>query len=40
MSIRFRELIQPGTNFEFVGRNKLWLTISAIAVFVSLARLH
>jgi preprotein translocase subunit SecF len=39
MSIRFRELIQPGTNFEFVGRNKLWLTLSAIAVFVSLAML-
>ncbi len=39
MSIRFRELIQPGTNFEFVGRSRLWLTISVIAVLVSLAML-
>ena len=39
MSIRFRELIQPGTNFEFVGRSKLLLTVSTIAVVLSLAML-
>jgi preprotein translocase subunit SecF len=39
MSIRFRELIQPGTNFEFVGKTKLLLTLSTIAVIVSLAML-
>jgi hypothetical protein len=30
----FRELLQPGTNFEFIGKQRLWLTISLI---VSLA---
>jgi preprotein translocase subunit SecF len=39
MSIRFRELIQPGTNFEFVAKSRLWLTISTIAVILSLAML-
>src|SRR5262249_7556473 len=39
MSIRFRELIQPGTNFEFVGKTRLWLTLSTIAVLVSLLML-
>src|SRR5215467_7000622 len=37
--MRFRELIQPGTNFEFVGKTRLWLTVSVIAVFLSLAML-
>jgi preprotein translocase subunit SecF len=36
MSMRFRELIQPGTNFEFVGKTRLWLTLSCIAVALSL----
>ncbi len=38
-NIRFRELIQPGTNFEFVGKTRLWLTLSVIAVLLSLAML-
>jgi len=37
--MRFRELIQPGTNFEFVGKTRLWLTLSVIAVFISIAML-
>src|SRR5215813_14361762 len=37
--MRFRELIQPGTNFEFVGKTRLWLTLSVIAVLFSLAML-
>src|SRR5262245_30308669 len=39
MSYNFRELIKPGTNYEFVGRNRLWLTVSLIAVLVSIAML-
>jgi preprotein translocase subunit SecF len=39
MSTQFRELIQPGTNFEFVGKTRLWLTLSAIAVALSIAML-
>jgi preprotein translocase subunit SecF len=38
-NIRFRELIQPGTNFEFVGKTRLWLTLSVIAVLFSIAML-
>src|SRR6266545_4176196 len=41
---RFRELIQPGSNFEFMGRAKLWFTLSIIVcaacigmLFVNLA---
>jgi preprotein translocase subunit SecF len=30
----FRELLKPGTNFEFIGKQRLWLTISLL---VSLA---
>ena len=26
----FRELIKPGTNFEFMGRAKLWFTLSVV----------
>jgi preprotein translocase subunit SecF len=37
--MRFRELIQPGTNFEFVGKTRLWLTLSVIAVLLSIAML-
>lgn len=39
MSTRFRELIRPGTNFEFVGKTRTWFTISLIAVVVSIAML-
>ena len=28
----FRELIKPGTNFDFIGRARLFTTISFIAV--------
>ncbi len=37
--MQFRELIQPGTNFEFVGKTRMWLTISVIAVLFSIAML-
>jgi preprotein translocase subunit SecF len=37
--MRFRELIQPGTNIEFVGKIRLWFTLSAIMVFLSVAML-
>src|SRR5262245_49030880 len=37
--MRFRELIQPGTNFEFVGKTRMFLTISVIAVLFSIAML-
>src|SRR5437762_2740757 len=37
--MRFRELIQPGTNFEFVGKTRTLLTISAIMVAISIAML-
>src|SRR5512144_1762764 len=39
MTTRYRELIQPGTNFEFVGKTRLWLTLSVIAVCLSIAML-
>jgi preprotein translocase subunit SecF len=39
MTMRFRELIQPGTNFEFVGKTRMWLTISLFAVLFSIAML-
>lgn len=39
MPYTFRELVRPGTNFEFVGRIKLWVTISGIALLLSLAML-
>jgi preprotein translocase subunit SecF len=37
--MRFRELIQPGTNFEFMGKRRLFLTISLCATLISLAML-
>src|SRR5262245_21385445 len=37
--MHFRELIQPGTNYEFVGKSRMFLTISAIVAFLSLAML-
>ncbi len=37
--MRFRELIQPGTNYEFVGKTRLFLTLSTILVVVSLLML-
>jgi preprotein translocase subunit SecF len=39
MALVFRELIQPGTNFEFVGRRRLWFTISIIACLISIGML-
>jgi preprotein translocase subunit SecF len=39
MSMHFRELVRPGTNFEFVGKSRMFLTISAILTLVSLALL-
>jgi preprotein translocase subunit SecF len=35
----FRELIRPGTNFEFVGRTRLWVAISVLAIALSIAML-
>jgi preprotein translocase subunit SecF len=39
MALVFRELIQPGTNFEFMGRRRLLLTISILLTLLSLAML-
>src|SRR5687767_13001021 len=39
MALVFRELIQPGTNYEFVGKRRLFFAISLIAVLVSIAML-
>lgn len=33
----FRELVKPGSNFEFMGRARLWVGISALLVIASLA---
>ena len=35
----FRELIKPGTNFEFMGRAKLWVSLSLLFVAASIAML-
>jgi preprotein translocase subunit SecF len=35
----FRELIKPGTNFEFIGRSRLWITISVLVITGSIAML-
>jgi preprotein translocase subunit SecF len=35
----FRELIKAGSNFEFMGRAKLWFAISMIAVIASIGML-
>jgi preprotein translocase subunit SecF len=39
MALVFRELIQPGTNFEFVGKRRLWFTLSILAVLISIVML-
>jgi preprotein translocase subunit SecF len=35
----FRELIKPGTNFEFIGRARLWITLSVLIITGSIAML-
>jgi preprotein translocase subunit SecF len=35
----FRELIQPGSNFEFIGKQKTWFTISLLLVAASIGML-
>jgi preprotein translocase subunit SecF len=35
----FRELLPPGTNFEFIGRTRLWVTISLVFIVASVAML-
>ncbi len=35
----FRELVKPGSNFEFVGRQRLWITISLLLIAGSIAML-
>ena len=35
----FRELIKPGSNFEFIGRGKLWAMISLLLVSASIGML-
>jgi preprotein translocase subunit SecF len=35
----FRELIKPGTNFEFIGRARLWVTISIVLIAASIGML-
>ena len=35
----FRELIAPGTNFEFVGRTKVWVVLSMLLIVGSIAML-
>jgi preprotein translocase subunit SecF len=36
---KFRELVKPGTNFEFVGRTRLWAIISFLLVVGSIGML-
>jgi preprotein translocase subunit SecF len=36
---KFRELIQPGSTFEFMGRAKLWFTISILVSIACIAML-
>lgn len=35
----FRELIKPGTNFEFIGRARVWITISILLIAGSIGML-
>jgi preprotein translocase subunit SecF len=35
----FRELIKPGTNFEFIGRARLWITMSVVILTASIGML-
>jgi preprotein translocase subunit SecF len=35
----FRELIKPGTNFEFIGRARVWITLSVLLIAGSIGML-
>ncbi len=35
----FRQLIKPGSNFEFVGKSRVWVVISVILILASIAML-
>jgi preprotein translocase subunit SecF len=35
----FRELIKPGTNFEFIGRARIWITLSVVLIAASIGML-
>jgi preprotein translocase subunit SecF len=35
----FRQLIKPGSNFEFVGKSRMWVTISILLILASIAML-
>jgi preprotein translocase subunit SecF len=35
----FRELLPPGTNFEFIGKTRLWVTVSILALVATAAML-
>jgi preprotein translocase subunit SecF len=35
----FRELIKPGTNFEFIGRARVWITLSVVLITASIGML-
>jgi preprotein translocase subunit SecF len=35
----FRELINPGTNFEFIGRARVWITVSILLIAASIGML-
>ena len=35
----FRELVKPGTNFDFIGRAKLFTTIALLGVIATIAML-
>lgn len=39
MAMHFRELIKPGTNFEFVGKARMFFTISILLTLVSIGML-
>jgi preprotein translocase subunit SecF len=39
MAVRFREIIRPGTNYEFVGKSRTIFTISVLLVLLSIAML-
>ncbi|MFH0899584.1 MAG: protein translocase subunit SecF [Pseudomonadota bacterium] len=39
MATQFRELIRPGSNYEFVGKSRFFISLSIIAVLLSLAML-
>ena len=35
----FRELVKPGSNFEFIGRSRTWIIISMVLITVSIGTL-